>query len=302
MASPSNSTNQILQSIKQYQKQFQKPVGPEIPPSEYRPDNERLKGVIQQRVNSYVAALRNLEYLVRMRMIDREQAVDITRQLSTHDLLYAIPYYLIPSENGFWRVGQEQLVVADESYHRFLIEVYPSVKTLKKSEVNDQVFTEMWAGVIIASALLRVDRPYFKHEDLNYLKLVLTELIPDNVGTDLQLEQFFSYHPPDDRPFYPDEVSYSEWIQFLQALSDSNRKVASIYARYGLLRLHLKQIKDSPKQYSMKLLLNDADVLLHDFAKLPQIQGELPRTDEWTYDRIKFLRDYIDEQLKAFSN
>ncbi len=297
IANQSNNTDQILQEIRNYQKQFQAPVGAVVPPTEYRPENKLLKQVIQQRVKCYLAALHKLEYLIRMQMIDRDQAVEISRELSTHDLLYAIPYDLIPTENGFWRVGQEELVIADETYHRFLAEVYPIVLTLRKSTTSDPLFTEAWAGVIIASALLRIDRPYLKSEDLKYLKHVLTEIVPDNVGTDLQLEQFFSYNPPDDRPRYPDEITYSEWIQFLQTLSDGNRKVANIYARYGLLRLHWKQLHDSPKQNSLQLLLNDANALLLDFAKLPPIQGLVPRTDEWTYDRIKYLRDYIDEEL-----
>jgi hypothetical protein len=116
-----------------------------------------------------------------MRMIDRDQAVELTRELSTHDLLYAIPYHLIPTENGFWRVGQEELGTAEDAYHRFLREVYPGVRTLRKSQVSDALFMEQWAGVIIASALLRVDRPYLKSEDLKYLKFILTEMIPDNV-------------------------------------------------------------------------------------------------------------------------
>jgi hypothetical protein len=301
-ANQSDSTDQILQEIRKYQKQFQAPVGAVVPPPEYRPENKRLKREIQQRVNCYLAALRNLEYLIRMRMIDRDQAVEISRELGTHDLLYAIPYWLIPMQNGWWRVGQEELVLADEAYHRFLMGVYSNVRTLRKSNTSDPLFTEAWAGVIIASALLRVDRPYLKREDLNYLKRVLTEIVPDNVGTDLQLEQFFSYNPPDDRPRYPDEITYAEWMQFLQTLSDSNQKVANIYARYGLLRLRWKQLHDSPKQNSLHLLLNDANALLLDFAKLPPVQGLVPRTDEWTYDRIQNLRDYIDEELHKLND
>jgi hypothetical protein len=296
-ANQSNNLDEILQAIRNYEKEFEAPVGAVISASENMPENNDLKIAIQQRVNSYLAALRNLEYLVRMRMINRDQAVQLTRELSTHDLLYAIPYYLIPTQNGYWRVGQEALGTAEESYHRFLLEVYPSVRTLRRSDASDPLFTEQWAGVIIASALLRVDRPYFKSEDLNYLKRILTEIVPDNVGTDLQLEQFFSNNPPDDRPRYPDEITYEEWMHFLQTLSDSNCKVANIYARYGLLRLRWKQLQDSPKQHSLKLLLNDADALLRDFAKLPPIQELTSRTDEWTYDQIQNLRKSIDEDL-----
>lgn len=70
------------------------------------------KKVIQQRVNSYLAALRNLEYLIRMPMIDRDQAIEWSRLLGTHDLPYAIPYYLIQTENGWWRIGEEELLIA----------------------------------------------------------------------------------------------------------------------------------------------------------------------------------------------
>ncbi len=280
IANQLSKTDQILQEIRNYQKQFQAPVGVVIPPSEYRPDNKRLKHEIQQRVNCYLAALRNLEYLIQMRMIDRDQAVEITRELSTHDLLYAIPYYLIPTDNGWWRVGQEELVVADEEYHRFLTDGYSSVRTLPKSMQRDPDFTEMWAGVIIESALFRVDRPYFKNEDLKYLKRILTEIIPESTGTEPQLEMFFSNNPPDDRPRYPDEITYAEWIQFLQTLGDSNRKVVTFYARYGLMRLRWKQLHDSPKQQPLQLLLNDANALLRDFAKLTPTEGQLPRTDE----------------------
>src|SRR6185295_8124551 len=87
IANQSNNTDQILQEIRDYQKQFQAPVGAVVSPTEYRPENKRLKREIQQRVNSYLAALGNLEYLIRMRMIDRDQAVEISRELSTHDLL-----------------------------------------------------------------------------------------------------------------------------------------------------------------------------------------------------------------------
>jgi hypothetical protein len=196
-----------------------------------------------------------------------------------------------------WRAGEEELFIADETYHRFLLGTYQNVRTLKKSQTNDPLFTEQWAGVIIGSALLRADRPYLKSEDLNYLKRVLTEIVPDGVGSDLQLEQFFSNNPPDDRPRYPGEISYTEWIHFLEELSDTNSKVPNIYARYGLLRLHSKQLRDSPRKHSLQLLLNDADALLRDFEKLPAIPGWVSRTDEWTYDRIKFLRNYIDEEL-----
>jgi hypothetical protein len=299
-ANQSNNVDEILTAIRNYEKEFRAPVGTVIPPSEYSPANKRLKSVIQKRVNTYLAALRNLEQMVRLRMIDRDQAVKISRELSTHDLLYSIPYHLIQIDNGWWRVGQEELVKADEAYHQYLIEVYPLVRTLRKSLASDPIFTEAWAGVIIGSALLRADRPYLKTEDLNYLKRVLTEVIPDNVGTDLQLEQFFAYNPPDDRPRYPDEITCAQWLQFLQYLSDSDRKVANIYARYGMLRLRWKQLHDSPKQHSIEMLLNDADALLRDFSKLPPIQGWTSRSDEWTYDRIQNLRNCIYEDLQKF--
>lgn len=296
-ANQPENIDQIIQEIRNYQKQFRAPVGAEISPEDYRPENKHLKKVIQQRVNSYLAALRNLEYLIRMQMIDRDQAIEWSRLLGTHDLLYAIPYYLISTENGWWRVGEEELLIADEAYHQFLFGTYQNVRALRKSQTSDPIFMEAWAGVIIGSALLRADRPYLKSEDLKYLKRVLTEVVPDGVGSDLQLEQFFSYNPPDDRPRYPDEITYTEWIQFLQGLSDTNSKIANIYARYGLLRLGCKQLRDSPKQNSLQLLLNDADALLRDFEKLPPIPGWVSRTDEWTYDRIKFLRNYLDEEM-----
>src|SRR5262245_11027042 len=89
IADQSRNVDQILQEIGDYQKQFRAPVGAEIfPIEEWRPDNKQLKEVIQKRVKSYIGALRDLEYLIRMKMIDRDQAVELARNLSTHDLIY----------------------------------------------------------------------------------------------------------------------------------------------------------------------------------------------------------------------
>src|SRR5262245_1262674 len=217
MAGQQTNTKQILQEIDAYQKKFQKPIGSEIASEDWRPENLQFIAAVQQRVDCYLAALKLLEYLIHMHMIDRDQAVKLSWDLRTHDLLYAIPFNLIETEKGWWRVGQEQLAVAEESYHYFLAHTYMTVPELTKGETPDQLYLEMWAGPIIESGLQRVDRPHLLPEDLAYLKRILTEILPDYVGSGLQLDSFFSNVPPDDGPAnFENEITLSTWTRFLQ--------------------------------------------------------------------------------------
>jgi hypothetical protein len=300
-AGQQKNTNQILQEIEEYQKKFQKPIGSEISNSEdWRPENFQFIAAVQQRVDCYLAALKLLEYLIRMRMIDRDEAVKLSWELRTHDLLYAIPFNLIETEKGWWRVGQEQLAEADEAYHHFLTHTYLTVPKLTKGETPDPIYQERWAGPIIESAVRRVDRPYLLPEDLAYLKRIMTEVVPDNVGSSLQLEQFFSYGPLEFGPAkFENQITLATWTSFLQELSDSNHRVANLYSRYGLIRLRWMQFRNPVNRSALQQLLIDVEALQNDFAKLPVIKGQEPRTQEWTYGRISDLHSFIKHDLES---
>ena len=299
VADQQKKASQILEEIKEYQKKFQKPIGSEIATIEdWRPENFKFIVAVQQRVDNYLAALKLLEYLIRMRMIDRDQAVHLSYELRTHDLLYAIPFNLIETEKGWWRVGQEQLAVAEETYHHFLMNAYMSVPNLTKGETRDPLFPEMWAGPIVESALTRVDRPYLLPEDIGYLKHVLTEIVPD-LGSSLQLQQFFEYGPPDVGPAkFENQVTLVTWTRFLQDLSDSNLSVANVYARYGLLTVRWKQFRNPVNRGALQQLMKDVEMLQNDFLKLPISEGQESRAQEWTYGRIGQLYSYIRHDLE----
>lgn len=305
-----DAADQRQELIDDYGRSMRRPIN--LPNENRRPKDPLWMSEVQRRVDAYLAGLAHVEWLIRNRRIDARKAIELTQQQAAHRLLGPMPFELQSIDGKWWRLGCQQIHLAEEAEERFLSETYPLVLKWPFVETPHQpyvhfVFMERWQQPLVKAALMRVDRTYRTKGDLDYIYDVLTELLPDGLPTDSAIVQAFetgtrygSFGSDKRKKLPGDAITEKDWLAFLQRLADSDHKTASACGRYGLVQWNSQrrtQFREQPGQ--LEQLLADVDSLLTDFSQLKySLPTKKRRSSEWLYGRARNIRFSIDREIK----
>ena len=259
-----------------------------------------LRAAVMRDVETYLAGLAHLEYLIRNRQISASQAVKVFGEQTAHSLLRG-GLYLVIDKGKPYLTGQAELEPAEQAQRRFLTDVYPHVLSLSRQEYAPYQFPDFellndWYKVLVGAALARVDRPYYTKADLDWCYRVLAEMAPDGMVTQYDVEGFLGSGGERNKNGvkFPDEISAQDWLDFLKRLTESKQGVARVYGRYGQLKSHWQRNGQHEPAETRMALLKDLDALLKDFAALPYaIPTKAGRTYESMYEDIRLWRDLV---------
>jgi hypothetical protein len=236
-------------------------------------------------IEARLAYIRHLEYLIRNRLLDADQAI---AAFCGRSPVRSWPRYF--NSAGALRSClslQEQFQLMIEAEERFVVDVYPLVLQLPaRSPRNPKEFSSVFIGWRPGrgdsvyeewlDGLLRwflkeraVPRVPTRH-DLDFLYRILTELVPERCGPPDGLGRFLITYrgiPSDthaDRA--PESFTEDEWLVFLGRLTASKNRMANLCGRYGLLHLKWHEIyskRDFGK--SAESLLAEIDAWREDY-------------------------------------
>lgn len=224
----------------------------------------------QEKVDAYLAQLRHIEYLIRNRLIDRSVGL---RLVQWHVQTQSVSGRKRP--NGDKPAdGPAYLAAAENERRKVVLSTFPLALRLKAVPSG---FDKRWPALMIQAGLFRIDRKYRTAEDLEFLRRVLTEVMPDIVPIrELHLAQFFEYEPGTGNAV-ENRFSATEYEQFLQQLIASEHQVASFYGRLGLLRWQLSRLDRSVPNPQGRSMLAEADQLLELYETMILAAGNLGR-------------------------
>ncbi len=173
-----------------------------------------------------------------------------------------------------------------ESYRRdFLLRVHPEILKLKSSSTQtryQQSECASWYNILVKRALFpRLDDSFWDKEDLAFFLDLHNKAVPEGIGPSSYFVRFVK------RDFYTEhyrqqphrgryEYSQQEFLDFLTALSRSEKTLNSFYGRFGLLYHKYCQRKHQGK--AMDDLRDEAEQLVNDFkkARFPLSTGHGP--------------------------
>ena len=236
---------------------------------------ERMKPTMKARTDAFVAGFAHLEYLVRNRQVDVDQAVTLTKRLS--------PLLVIGGHTpwGQWTYPTvlAQARRAEEARLRFMLDVFPQALSLahppatQPSDEHDRL--NHWQQTMLRPFRFRADRSYVTKQDLALFHTVITEIVPD--GLELRTDLL-----PNGRELSKDEedaATPEDYQQFLGTLEKGNHKAASIMARYVVLsRFMFAGKRHTPEE--LRQQLTAMQDLLEECRRLPYPDGSLVARDD----------------------
>ncbi|MCK4829975.1 hypothetical protein KA005_80390, partial [bacterium] len=200
---------------------FQSSAPSWLVPNEWRPSSEHL------------------EYVIYNRMIDRKKARELSSRFLTH----------LPSV-GRW--ARTQSPMPEELYRKdFLRRVYPEILKLKPHSTEtryQQRECAQWHDLLASNALK--GGLAHRKEGLAFFLDLHNKAVPEGVGPSSYFVRFLKrdfysagYKLQHNRPRY----TRQEFLDFLTALSHSEKTLSSFYGRYGLLYHKYRQKKHQGK-------------------------------------------------------
>ena len=190
-----------------------------------------------RRVESYLAGLAHLEYLIRNRQISASQALKLFADRTSYCLVSAGTGRIIANGKSYDK-GRAELELAEQAQQRFLTEVYPQVLSLSKQDYPPYQFGGLQpVGRLEQSAYpggVFSGKPRLLHESRS--GLVLSRAHGTFARRHAHADERVRRLPPKAlRETDPDAITEQQWIDFLERLTQSKHQVARIYGRYGLL-------------------------------------------------------------------
>lgn len=296
-----------LALLHDYDRLARRPMDEVSPEDRKRIDSPAVRAAVMRRVEAYLAGLAHLEHLIRNRQVSALQAVKLFEPRTTHCLLSPVGFELVVRQGKHYRMGQDELALAEEAKERFLAEVYPRVLSLSRDDLPQHRFAafgllDHWCSLLVKAALLRVDRTYRTKADLDWIYGVLTDITPDGTSTQLDVQQFLLAAGrcyPDDLK-HPDAFTEPQWIDFLTQLSENKHRVARLYGRYGLLHYRWQHGGKKAAEEEGPALLREADALLRVYAATPySAPSNGSRRRESMYIRLSSLRGEMAREIEG---
>lgn len=272
---------------------------------EYRKNDPILADKVARHVERYVAAMNHLEYLIRNRLIDTAVSVYLAKRNGIELLAEGVGKGYDKIRKRSWYPAPEQMRIAERAKDRFLEEVFPQVPDLpsRSTEASYRMaILNEWQDVLIKEATSRTDNTYRSPDHLKFIKRILSAHLPEGIPTNFNLLTFLGFQYFNDSPPHPhprSNCTKEQWMDFMTALVASDNKIVSLYARYGLIAAEMDDRIARLGLASTPKLLEQADALLDDIAKVPfsdDIEG-IYRDHGRMYQRLLSKRNRIAKAL-----
>jgi hypothetical protein len=260
-----------------------------------------VEAAFNERLQAGIVVLEHFELLIRNRLIDAGQAVKLTSVMSelafrVSDLSAAASLGKHPPEKDehFGRFKAE--------LRRFMTEVAPLIPSLPADPqtAGDKYaryqLLNQWQDRLLTAARCGIDSKQLNMDHLAFYRQVMLTTIPDG------LEMLFNL--PDSyrevSSLFAADVSESDYMQFIRSLTESDHRVARVFAEYVLLKHRYELAHAAGDGQALQVLLAEGGALLEIYRQLPYLgPTSMQRTRERRYQYLEKLMRTIAMELTA---